>query len=111
MSLSSRAASSAAFGHLSRLFMAMKRHGRIIDVLWFQHSPDYARAVVAAAAATDDPAIHEILLSVRSCFASHLAPATVTPLAAARPPAPAAATPAPPPAPTVDPRRYVGRLR
>lgn len=114
MSLSSRQISSAAFGQLSRLFMAMKRHGRIIDVIWFQHSAEYARAVVEAAAGTDDPAIHEILLSVRSAFADHLAPAPVTPLSVARsapPVAPAAERMPAPPRTGVDPGRYVGGLR
>ncbi len=115
MSLSSRQISSAAFGQLSRLFMAMKRHGRIIDVIWFQHSAEYARAVVEAAAGTDDPAIHEILLAVRSAFAEHLAPAAVTPLSVARSAAPPAADMAPESLvatrPEVDPRRYVGGLR
>ncbi|MDP2226520.1 MAG: hypothetical protein Q8J78_03475, partial [Moraxellaceae bacterium] len=111
-------------------FMTLKRHGRIIDVIWFQHSPEYARSIMEAADAIDDAALKEVLASVRESFADHLAPATVTVLSVVTPaPSDVQASTAVDtpdagegagqddmpvlniPIPQIDPRRYIGGLR
>jgi hypothetical protein len=43
-----------SFAALTRLFISLKRAGRVIDVVWFQESPEYARAVLALADELDD---------------------------------------------------------
>lgn len=48
-----------AFAMLTRLFIALKRAGRVIDVVWFQESPEYARAVLELADQLDDREVLE----------------------------------------------------
>lgn len=42
------------FALLTRLFMSLKRAGRVIDVVWFQQSPEYARVVLGLVNETID---------------------------------------------------------
>lgn len=97
----------ATFALQSRLFVAMKRAGRVIDLVWFQHNPEYAGAVLDTAARMNDEEVQEIGQRLHELLGQYLAQAA-TPVAAPRPaPAPAAeppllttpAAPAPPPPP------------
>lgn len=103
----------ATFALQSRLFVAMKRAGRVIDLVWFQHNPEYAGAVLDTAARMNDEEVQEIGQRLHELLGQYLAQAAA-PVAAPRPapaPAPAAeppllttpAAPAPPPAPAAAP--------
>lgn len=89
----------ATFALQSRLFVAMKRAGRVIDLVWFQHSAEYARAVLDTAGRMSDDEVKSLAENLRQLLGEYLAQgngmATVLPLR----PAPAA----PPPAPASSP--------
>lgn len=117
---SSPSVSSPGFALQSRLFLNMKRAGRIIDVAWFQQNAEYARAVLGAAESLKNEAISEIANSLREELKDFLSPARVTVLSVAKPVVPPAADEMPAPAaeaeaaaaaaaPTI--KRYVGSLR
>jgi hypothetical protein len=42
------------FALLTRVFMALKRAGRVVDMVWFQHNPEYARVVLGLIEETTD---------------------------------------------------------
>ena len=118
---------SESFALLARLFSGLKRRGRVIDVIWFQQSPDYARAVLALADECDDDAVREMGAALRGMLGAWVAPpmTAVIALADSGPANPASAkmhaggaTPepealdaAPAKAPDDIDNRYVGRLR
>lgn len=97
----------ATFALQSRLFVAMKRAGRVIDLIWLQHNVEYARAVLDTAERTGDEEVREIARRLRSLLGDYLlqgqarvsaqrpaagpAPALTTSAPAAPVPAPAAA--------------------
>lgn len=88
----------ATFALQSRLFVAMKRAGRVIDLVWFQHNPEYARAVLETATRMSDEEVQEIGLRLLELVDSYLAQAA--PPTSPRPApavAPAMAAPTPPP--------------
>lgn len=96
----------ATFALQSRLFVAMKRAGRVIDLFWLQHNAEYARSVIDTALRSTDAEVQEIAQRLRGLLGDYLAQgsARVTVLRSA--PAPAAAVPAPaapPPAPPTAP--------
>ncbi len=109
----------ATFALQSRLFVAMKRAGRVIDLVWFQHNPEYAGAVLDTAARMNDDEVHDIGQRLRELVGPYLAQAAPAqrPAAAAAPaaavsvPAPEAAPApvAPAPAATLD--RHMTSLR
>jgi len=63
-----------SFALLTRLFMALKRAGRVIDVVWFQESPEYARAVLSLADELDDNDVAEAADRLRLKLHEFLAP-------------------------------------
>jgi len=63
-----------SFAVLTRLFIALKRAGRVIDVVWFQESPDYARAVLALADDLDDSDVADAADRLRIQLHDYLAP-------------------------------------
>lgn len=77
----------ATFALQSRLFVAMKRAGRVIDLVWFQHSAEYARAVLDTAARMSDTEVTTLAENLRQLLGDYLNQtpimATVLPL---RPP-------------------------
>lgn len=94
----------ATFALQSRLFVAMKRAGRVIDLVWLQHNAEYARAVLDTALRMSDEEVHEIAQRLRGLLGDYLAQGAgrVAVLRAAPVPAPqsaaaeAAAAPATP---------------
>ncbi len=62
------------FAVLTRLFVALKRAGRVIDVVWFQQSPDYARAVLALADELDDAEVNDAADRLRLQLYDYLSP-------------------------------------
>lgn len=64
---------SASFALQSRLFVSMKRAGRVIDLVWFQQSPEYARAVLSAADNMPDAEVRDIAAKLRSILADYMA--------------------------------------
>lgn len=101
--------SSAGFVLLTRLFAGLKRAGRIIDVIWFQKNPDYARAILQLAAEDDDEAVRKIGAELKVLLRDFLAPIAVAP----QQPPPERSTPGPDSLVSdgLAPDRYVGRLR
>lgn len=101
----------ATFALQSRLFVAMKRAGRVIDLFWLQHNAEYARSVIDTAARMNDEEVREIAQRLRGLLGDYLAQGSVrvamlrsAPAAAATAPATAApAAAAPPPAPPAAP--------
>lgn len=110
---------SAAFVQLTRLFSGLKRSGRVMDVIWFQQNPEYARTILALADENDDPTVREIANTLRRLLPDYLElePVAPSPRATGRVAAitvPAPATTAENPGPEEEPtpeNRYVGRLR
>lgn len=116
---------SEAFSLLVRLFNGLKRRGRVIDVIWFQQSPEYARAVLALADECDDESVRELGVSLRRILGEWLVPPVVVMVA------PPVVSAAPAPVPVVETgaetstetasdgedivagetARYIGRLR
>lgn len=111
---------SVAFVQLTRLFAGLKRSGRVMDVVWFQHNPEYARAILVLADESDDNSVRQIAVTLRKLIPDFLEPtpratgrfAAVTALDAesARARITADEETAPTGAP-VQEDRYVGRLR
>lgn len=63
---------SASFALQSRLFVSMKRAGRVIDLVWFQQSPEYARAVLSAADNMPDAEVRDIAVKLRDILADYI---------------------------------------
>lgn len=88
---------SASFALQSRLFVSMKRAGRVIDLVWFQQNVEYARAVLSAADNMPDVEVREISGKLRDVLGDYLtqgmnsSKVTVLPVAAR--PVPAAVAP------------------
>lgn len=85
----------ATFALQSRLFVAMKRAGRVIDLVWLQHNPEYAAAVIGTAARMSDDEVQEIARRLQALLHDYLASAGPRPAPRAAPP-PQAATAEPP---------------
>ncbi|MDQ8036565.1 MAG: hypothetical protein REI12_04030 [Pedobacter sp.] len=86
---------SASFALQSRLFISMKRAGRVIDLVWFQQSPEYARAVLSAADNMPDTEVRDLSAKLRDILADYLTQGVSTPSKVAVLPV----TPRPAPAP------------
>jgi hypothetical protein len=110
------------FALLTRIFMCLKRSGRVVDVVWFQHNPEYARVVLGLVDETSDADGHEAARRLREMLeangfmpASRRAPARMV----APPPEPEAvplledpvADEEPAPADKPPARRYTTTLR
>lgn len=63
----------ASFALQSRLFINMKRAGRVIDLVWFQQNVEYARAVLSAADNMPDVEARDIALKLRETLRDYLA--------------------------------------
>lgn len=63
----------ASFALQSRLFINMKRAGRVIDLVWLQQNVDYARAVLSAADNMPDVEARDIALKLREMLHDYLA--------------------------------------
>ncbi len=94
------------FALQSRLFVAMKRAGRVIDLVWLQHNAEYARAVLDTAERMQDGEVQEIARRLRGLLGDYLAQGTAkvallrpAPAVAVTPPAPPEAVVAAPPPP------------
>lgn len=85
----------ATFALQSRLFVAMKRAGRVIDLVWLQHNADYARAVLDTAVRMSDEEVQEIAQRLRNLLGDYLSQGAR--VAVLRP------APAPAPAPVAEP--------
>lgn len=70
---------SASFALQSRLFISMKRAGRVIDLVWFQQSPEYARAVLSAADNMPDTEVRDLSAKLRDTLADYLTQGVSTP--------------------------------
>lgn len=70
---------SASFALQSRLFISMKRAGRVIDLVWFQQSPEYARAVLSAADNMPDAEVRDLSAKLRDILADYLTQSVSTP--------------------------------
>lgn len=96
----------ATFALQSRLFVAMKRAGRVIDLVWLQHNPEYAAAVLDTAARMSDDEVQDIARRLHDLLRDYLASAGLRP-AAPPPRAPVVEAPArvaePAPAPAAAP--------
>lgn len=109
--------SRATFALQSRLFVAMKRAGRVIDLVWFQHNPEYAGAVLDTAARMSDDEVHDIGQRLRELVGPYLAQAApaqrpaAAPAAAVSVPAPEAAPASVAPAPAATLDRHMTSLR
>ncbi|MCC2636401.1 MAG: hypothetical protein K0Q68_120 [Moraxellaceae bacterium] len=89
------------FALQSRLFVAMKRAGRVIDLVWLQHNAEYARAVLDIAGHMQDEEVRDIARRLRGLLGDYLAQGTAK-VALLRPaPAPAPAVSVVPPTPPV----------
>lgn len=80
----------ATFALQSRLFVAMKRAGRVIDLVWLQHNAEYAAAVLDTATRMSDDEVQDIALRLQELLRDYLAAAgTAIPTrqAVPRPPA------------------------
>jgi hypothetical protein len=95
---------SASFALQSRLFVSMKRAGRVIDLVWFQQSPEYARAVLSAADNMPDAEVREISGKLREVLADYISPgqSNIAVLPVTPRPVPTAVV-SPPPMPIVAP--------
>lgn len=111
--MSPQGSSVACFALQTRLFTGMKRAGRIIDIAWFQHDADYARAMLALAEKSADESLRDIVNGLREMMRDVLVPTPVdvaVVMPAATLPGPVvAAVGAPVQEEILD--RYVGRLR
>lgn len=102
---------SASFALQSRLFVSMKRAGRVVDLVWFQQSVEYARAVLAAADNMPDVEVREISARLRELLRDYLGQGKVAVLPVSRPvPVATDAEPATE-ADSADPDRYITTLR
>lgn len=70
---------SASFALQSRLFISMKRAGRVIDLVWFQQSAEYARAVLSAADNMPDTEVRDLSAKLRDILADYLTQSVSTP--------------------------------
>lgn len=100
MSVMSPQQNSASFALQSRLFVSMKRAGRVIDLVWFQQNAEYARAILSAADNMPDVEVRDIAGKLRDILRDYLgqgpAPNKVAVLPVAKTtPAPVAVAPAP----------------
>ena len=102
----------ASFAMQSRLFVSMKRAGRVIDLVWFQQNVEYARAVLAAADNMPDVEVREIAGKLRDTLRDYIGQGKVTVLPVSRPAATAAELPVPEEqAAPSDDERYITSLR
>lgn len=92
------------FALQSRLFVAMKRAGRVIDLVWLQHNAEYARAVLDTAERMQDEEVREIARRLRGLLGDYLAQGSAkvallrpAPAVAVAPPPPETVVAAPPP--------------
>ncbi len=63
---------SGSFALQSRLFISMKRAGRVIDLVWFQQSAEYARAVLSTGDNMPDTEVRDIAAKLRQLLGSYL---------------------------------------
>jgi hypothetical protein len=70
--------SSAGFALQTRLFLGLKRSGRVIDIVWFQQNADYARAILTLADQSADSSLQEIAASLRAMMREFLTPVVAT---------------------------------
>lgn len=74
----------ASFGLQTRLFVVLKRNGRIIDLVWFQQDAGYACHVLELAAASADDEARELSGRLHDSLADYLATAKRGPMAVER---------------------------
>lgn len=92
MTVMSPQQNSASFALQSRLFVSMKRAGRVIDLVWFQQNAEYARAILSAADNMPDVEVRDIAGKLRDILRDYLGQGTgqnkvaVLPVAKAAPP-------------------------
>lgn len=102
----------ATFALQSRLFVSMKRAGRVIDLVWFQQNVEYARTVLGTADNMPDVEVREIAGKLREALRDYLGQGKVAVLPVSRPAAQPTETPsAEEPAPPSDDARYITSLR
>jgi hypothetical protein len=54
-----------SFANMTRVFAALRRTGRLVDMTWFQENAEYARAVLSLAEQLNDPQINDTVLRLR----------------------------------------------
>ena len=54
-----------SFALMTRIFAALRRTGRLVDMIWFQENAEYARAVLALADELHDPEVQEMVQRLR----------------------------------------------
>lgn len=62
-----------SFALMTRVFSALRRTGRLVDMIWFQENAEYARAVLALAEELPDPEVHEMVQRLRQQLHGFLA--------------------------------------
>jgi hypothetical protein len=85
------------FALLTRIFMSLKRAGRVVDVVWFQQSPEYAQVVLGLIEDSNDAEGHEAARRLRELLDAN----GFLPAARNAPARPALTTAAPEPLPTL----------
>lgn len=68
-------ANTESFGLLTRLFVALKRAGRVVDLVWLQQNADYALAVLDLAESLNDTEARETAARLRIDLKDFLAQA------------------------------------
>jgi hypothetical protein len=65
MNRSSLSVSNESFVLLSRLSTNLRRRGRLLDLVWFQHSPAYAEAVLELAEQLGSAELNDLVRRLR----------------------------------------------
>ncbi len=65
MNRSSLSVSNESFVLLSRLSTNLRRRGRLLDLVWFQHSPAYAEAVLVLAEQQGSAELNDLVRRLR----------------------------------------------
>lgn len=77
-------ANTESFGQLTRLFVALKRAGRVVDLVWLQQNAEYAAAVLDLAESLNDAEARETAARLRVDFRDFLGAAGRAPRQSAK---------------------------
>lgn len=100
-----------SFALQTRLFVALKRSGRVVDMVWFQQNPEYARMVLGLADTLEDLDVSDAVLRLRTGLRDFLAVPKVAVLPVPSKPSVEVAPAVVPAAEPEPENRYVASLR